>query len=119
MSNTTNNRLERPTSGGEKKMTCYAISSYDSNAMKSSNPLSGIYKTDTARTLDMNGGNPACNQGGVLVLATFEGNGCRPSHKGSGIGEGDVMYTLNSTEVHGVIYDAKSIRCSIKTHSDN
>ena len=39
------------------------------------------------------------------VIATFEGNGCRPSHKGLGIGEGDVMYTLNSTEVHGVIYE--------------
>lgn len=46
----------------------YGISSYASNAMKSSNPHSGIYVAETARTLDLNGGNPACNQGGELVL---------------------------------------------------
>lgn len=46
----------------------YGISSYDSNAMKSSNPHSGIYIAEKARTLDLNGGSPACNQGGVLVL---------------------------------------------------
>jgi hypothetical protein len=47
---------------------CYGISAYESNAMKSSNPHSGIYEAKTSRTLDLNGGNPACNQGGVLVL---------------------------------------------------
>ena len=47
---------------------CYGISAYESNAMKSSNPHSGIYEADTARTLDLNGGNPACNQGGIAVL---------------------------------------------------
>ena len=46
----------------------YGISAYESNAMKSSNPHSGIYEADTARTLDINGGNPACNQGGCLYL---------------------------------------------------
>lgn len=46
----------------------YGISSYASNAMKSSNPHSGIYIADTAKTLDQNGGNPACNQGGVLIV---------------------------------------------------
>lgn len=45
---------------------CYGISSYESNAMKSSNPYSGIYEAKTSRTLDLNGGNPACNQGGGL-----------------------------------------------------
>lgn len=45
-------------------MIVYGISAYDSNAMKSSNPHSGIYVADTSRTLDLNGGNPACNQGG-------------------------------------------------------
>lgn len=47
---------------------CYGIGSYDSNAMKSDNPTSGIYEADTARTLDMNCGNPACNQGGIAVV---------------------------------------------------
>lgn len=47
----------------------YGFSSFDSNAMKSRNPHSGIYEADTSRTLDLNGGNPACNQGGVAVMA--------------------------------------------------
>ena len=81
----------------------YGISSYDSNSMKSDNPHSGIYEAETARTLDLNGGNPACNQGGMVVVA-IEGNGARPSHKGSGFSEDGVMYTLNATEQHGVSY---------------
>ena len=54
--------------GTEVHAIAYGISSYDSNAMKSSNPHSGIYEADTSRTLDLNGGNPACNQGGVLIV---------------------------------------------------
>ena len=46
----------------------YGLCSYESNSMRSSNPYSGIYRADTARTLDANGGSPACNQGGMLVL---------------------------------------------------
>ena len=37
--------------------------------MKSANPHVGFYEADTARTLDANGGNPACNQGGIAVVA--------------------------------------------------
>ena len=50
------------------KIVCYGMSAYESNAMKSANPNSGIYEADTSRTLDNNGGNPACNQGGMIVL---------------------------------------------------
>ena len=50
--------------GTEVHAVCYGIGSYASNAMKSSNPHSGIYVAETARTLDENGGNPACQQGG-------------------------------------------------------
>ena len=46
---------------------CYGICSYESNSMKSNNPNSGIYEAETSRTLDLNGGNPSCNQGGVAV----------------------------------------------------
>lgn len=46
----------------------YGICSYDSNSMMSGNPHSGIYEADTSRTLDLNGGNPACNQGGIAVV---------------------------------------------------
>lgn len=51
----------------DESQKVYALSSYESNAMKSSNPESGCYETETARTLDLNGGNPACNQGGIAI----------------------------------------------------
>ena len=54
--------------GSVGNAVCYGISAYESNAMKSSNPHSGVYEADTSRTLDLNGGNPACNQGGIAVL---------------------------------------------------
>ena len=158
--------------------TAYGISAYESNSMKSSNPHSGIYKADTSRTLDLNGGNPACNQGGIAIVekmvlddqggsqisvrhdgkaptlraemhgnvpcvmesagfcpeqsaktrgigyeeensptlragvtpavicktVALEGNGQRPSHRGDGYLVTDKSYTLNTTEVHGVVY---------------
>ena len=45
--------------------------------MKSSNPHSGVYEADTSRTLDNNGGSPACNQGGVAIVngVVSKGNG--------------------------------------------
>ena len=82
-------------------MECFGICSKDSNSMKSDNPKSGFYVAKTSRTLDANGGNPSCNQGGIAVV---EGNGSRPSHHGDGYREDDVMYTLNATEQHGVAY---------------
>lgn len=188
----------RAQAGGHNPIV-FGISSYDSNAMKSDNPKSGIYIAETARTLDLNGGNPSCNQGGMAIIqgvdvyngsfsgdvaATLteacggtntsgakvlcvdqgggksscnvsddcsptlttthggepvvsygldaynqtidkeiaqslraadggdttpkviciEGNGSRPSHKGDGYSEIDVMYTLNATEQHVVAY---------------
>lgn len=81
----------------------FGICSKDSNAMKPDNPNSGFYKADTTRTLDANGGNPSCNQGGMAVVA-LEGNGARPSHQGRGYSEEDVSFTLNATEQHGVAY---------------
>ena len=83
--------------------TVYGICAKDSNAMKSDNPNSGFYKAETTRTLDANGGNPVCNQGGMAVVA-LEGNGARPSHQGRGYSEEDVSFTLNATEQHGVAY---------------
>lgn len=85
------------------EQTAYGISAFDSNAMKSDNPHSGIYKADTSRTLDLNGGSPACNQGGVAIVCPIEGNGSRASHFGNGYGEpGDPSFTLNTIERHGV-----------------
>lgn len=42
--------------------------------MKSSNPYNGIKACETARTIDTNGGNPACNQGGTVLVKCI-GNG--------------------------------------------
>lgn len=53
---------------GNTDAKVYGICSFDSNSMKSDNPESGIYEADSARTLDLNGGNPACNQGGMAVV---------------------------------------------------
>ena len=51
----------------------YGICSLASNSMKSLNPYSGVYEAETARTLDLNCGNPSCNQGGMAVVA-FNGS---------------------------------------------
>ena len=58
----------RANAGDNQMAVAYGISSYESNAMKSANPHSGVYEADTARTLDLNGGNPACNQGGIAIV---------------------------------------------------
>ena len=79
----------------------FGVCAKNSNSMKSDNPNSGFYEAETSRTLDANGGNPTCNQGGIAVL---EGNGSRPSHKGDGYKESDIMYTLNATEQHAVAF---------------
>nr|DAP78845.1 MAG TPA: Cytosine specific methyltransferase [Caudoviricetes sp.] len=67
--------------GENVKSKCFNICSYASNSMKSGNPYSGVYKTDKTRTLDLNGGNPACNQGGTMIVAAgFKaGQGARGS----------------------------------------
>ena len=50
------------------KATVFGICSKDSNSMKSENPKSGFYEADVTRALDCNGGNPSCNQGGMVVI---------------------------------------------------
>lgn len=54
--------------GKRPEATVFGICSKDSNSMKSENPKSGFYEADVARTLDCNGGNPSCNQGGMVVI---------------------------------------------------
>ena len=85
----------------------FGISSHDSNAMKSDNPHSGIYEADTARTLDGNGGNPGCNQGGIAVVESYAiqgsmiGRDDKNGPQGDGINE-DVSFTLNTVDRHAV-----------------
>lgn len=92
-------------------MKAFGISSDSSHAMLSDNPHAGIYEADTSRTLDTRGGNPACNQGGIAVVA-IEGNGTRPSHKGSDYSEDGVSFTLNATEQHAAAFAEKSAALS-------
>lgn len=61
----------------EQHSVCYGISAYESNSMKSDNPNSGCYVADTSRTLDNNGGNPSCNQGGIAVVYENHAQDCR------------------------------------------
>lgn len=91
----------------------FGISAKDSNAMRSANPKSGIYKATTARTLDGNGGSPACNQGGIAIVCVEKGEpaiciqGSMIGRKdengpqGDGLNE-DVSFTLNATDRHAV-----------------
>ena len=56
--------------------------------MKSSNPHSGIYEATTSRTLDLNGGNPSCNQGGIAIVEPIPytmkiRSGCEGGGKGA------------------------------------
>ena len=85
----------------------YGISAKDSNAMKSANPHSGIYEAETSRTLDGNGGNPGCNQGGIAVVESYAiqgsmiGRDNKNGLQGDGINE-DVSFTLNTVDRHAV-----------------
>ena len=58
------------TLGTGNDQTVFCIGSYHSKAWTDGKPNTGIYKAETARTLDaLNCGYPACNQGGMAVVA--------------------------------------------------
>lgn len=59
----------------DKHAVAYRICSVSIHSMQSDNPKSGIYKADVAPTVDVSGGNPACNQGGLVItnkVATYQ-----------------------------------------------
>ena len=72
----------------DQTLICYGICSDSSNSMKSDNPNSGIYEAETSKTLDLTGGNPACNQGGMAVV--------QGADTYSGVMTGEVSATLTS-----------------------
>lgn len=93
----------------------YGICSKDSNSMKSKNPNSGFYEAHTSRTVDCNGGNPACNQGGMAVVSlqgSMIGRSDKNGPQGDGINE-DVSFTLNTVDKHAVVYalDRETFNC--------
>lgn len=90
----------------------YRICSMESNAMKSGNPDSGFYEAETSRTIDCRGGNPGCNQGGMVILDkspayAIQGNMIGRAEKNGPNGKGvnkDVSFTLTTLDRHGVAY---------------
>ena len=96
----------------------YGISAFESNAMKSDNPHSGVYEAETSRTLDCGGGSPACNQGGMAIVESYAlqgsmiGRADKNGPQGDGINE-DVSFTLNTCDKHAVVYaiDRESYNC--------
>ena len=96
----------------------YGICSKESNAMKSSNPHSGIYEADTSRTIDGNGGNPSCNQGGIAIVESYALQGSMIGRKdkngpqGDGVNE-NISFTLNTVDKHAVVFaiDRESFNC--------
>ncbi len=96
----------------------YGISAFESNAMKSGNPHSGVYEADTSRTLDCGGGSPACNQGGMAIVESYAlqgsmiGRADKNGPQGDGVNE-DVSFTLNTCDKHAVVYaiDRESYNC--------
>ena len=98
--------------GGNNIPLVFGISADKSNAMLSDNPHSGIYEADTSRTLDCNGGSPACNQGGMMIVKPVcDGSFCiqgsmigrkdENGPQGDGINQ-DVSFTLNTIDLHAV-----------------
>ena len=98
--------------GGNTVPLVFGISSDQSHAMLSENPHAGVYEADTSRTLDCSGGSPACNQGGMLVVAPAE-NPCyciqgsmigskeQNGPQGDGINR-EVAFTLDTVDRHAV-----------------
>lgn len=98
--------------GGNNIPLVFGISADQSNAMLSDNPHSGVYEADTSRTLDCNGGSPACNQGGMMIVKPVcDGSFCiqgsmigrkdENGPQGDGINQ-DVSFTLNTIDRHAV-----------------
>ena len=98
--------------GGNQVPLVFGISSDQSHAMLSENPHAGVYEADTSRTLDCSGGSPACNQGGMLVVAPSEkpcyciqgsmiGRKEQNGPQGDGINH-EVAFTLDTVDRHAV-----------------
>lgn len=49
----------------------FNVGAFNSLAWLSDNPRAGIYRADTARTLDGTGSNPSTNQGGMAIVETY------------------------------------------------
>jgi len=96
-------------SGGNNVPLCaepvvYGISSVASHAMCSQNPHSGVYETDTAKTLDTSAQTP-CNQGGLVVCVqgAVVGRKNKNGPKGKGV-QDNLSYTIDTHDAPAVAY---------------
>lgn len=96
----------------KEKPIVYGFCSMSSNSMKSDNPDSGIYEADVSKTLDTNGLNPTCNQGGNAVVEEpvycIQGNCIDRADTAGCNGKGwreDVSYTLTAMDRPAVAYE--------------
>ncbi len=101
--------------GSAINAVCYGISSFSSNSMKSGNPHSGIYEAETSRTLDLHGGCPACNQGGIAVV-----QGCAVyDARGNGDGKTSCVITGNHanrvTDYTPILLESNQHHATIRT----
>lgn len=91
----------------EVHAVAYRIGSFDSNAMKSSNPQSGIYQTDLSCTLDaINCGYPGCNQGGVAIVQAVDARNCTEDDVNGTI-QNDCYKSLNTNIIVRVVRDER------------
>ena len=118
VANTLNTHDMGEVRANELVVQAFGISAFESNAMKSANPHSGVYEADTSRTLDCGGGSPACNQGGIAIVESYAlqgsmiGRADKNGPQGDGVNE-DVSFTLNTCDKHAVVYaiDRESYNC--------
>ena len=77
----------------------FAICSKESNAMKSDNPDSGFYETDTARTIDTSNQSPVKNQGGIAIVENIKNYDVRITSEGTKNARQNVYETETSRTI--------------------
>lgn len=97
-----------PPAVAKPEIKAYGICGKTSFSMESDNPNVGFYEATTSKTLDQNGSNPTCNQGGIAIVApayslqgSMIGREEKNGPRGSGVDE-EVSFTLNTADRHGV-----------------
>ena len=109
VANTLNTHDVGEVRANELVVQAFGISAFESNAMKSDNPHSGVYEADTSRTIDTSGTPPSSNQGGIAIVESYAlqgsmiGRADKNGPQGDGINE-DVSFTLNTCDKHAVVY---------------
>ena len=77
----------------------FAICSKESNSMKSDNPDSGFYETDTARTIDTSNQSPIKNQGGIAIVENIKNYDVRITSEGTKNARQNVYETETSRTI--------------------